>query len=39
MWWIYHGKGRDGGAFLTLEELEIMLKDRKTSETVMAGGE
>jgi hypothetical protein len=39
MWWIYHGKGRDGGAFLTLEELEIMLKDRKTSETVMAGAE
>jgi hypothetical protein len=39
MWWIYHGKGRDGGAFLTLEELEVMLKDRKASEIAMASEE
>lgn len=39
MWWIYHGKGRDGGAFLSLEELEVMLKDRKASEIAMASEE
>lgn len=39
MWWISHGRGRDGGAFLTLDELEMMLKDRKTSELVMASGD
>ena len=37
MWWIQHGKGRDGGAFIHLEELEVMLKDRKSAAIAMAG--
>ncbi len=30
MWWLHHGKGRDGGAFLELEKLESMLKNGKS---------
>lgn len=37
LWWIYHGKGRDGGAFVGLEELEMMLKDRKSAEVALSG--
>lgn len=37
MWWTQHGKGRDDGAFIHLEELEVMLKDRKSAEIAMAG--
>ena len=37
MWWIQHGKGRDSGAFIELEKLELMLKDRKATEASLGG--
>ena len=38
MWWMQHGKGKDGGTFIELEQLELMLKSRKNEE-LSAGGE
>lgn len=38
LWWMQHGKGRDGGTFVELEQLESMLKTRK-GEDDAAGGE
>ncbi len=35
MWWMQHGKGRDGGAFIELEKLEIMLKNRKSMDATL----
>jgi hypothetical protein len=37
MWWMQHGKGRDGGAFVELDKLEIMLKNRKAVDAALGG--
>jgi DNA polymerase III epsilon subunit family exonuclease len=39
VWWIQHGKGRDGGAFVELEKLEMMIKGRKSDAAVLDGEE
>jgi hypothetical protein len=38
LWWLQHGKSRDGGAFLTLEQLEVMLK-RKIADDAQSKGD
>jgi hypothetical protein len=29
LWWLQHGKGRDGGTFVDIEQLETMLKSKQ----------
>ncbi len=29
LWWLQHGKGRDGGTFVDIEQLEAMLKSKQ----------
>jgi hypothetical protein len=38
LWWLQHGKGRDGGSFIELEQLETMMKS-KISDDVNADGD
>lgn len=39
LWWLQHGKGRDGGTFVEIEQLEAMLKSKHGDLSSEGGAE